>query len=252
MQENYLSHHQKKKLLVHPAIFQLFTMSSNKSYIITSNKEWKNPGRYRPSHVIIANKIIWMNGNYALFQDMYIKNKHLLPSRQCQVLGYPEPIEISRYKNIQKFTNYVEEFLNVDKAVCFWTKESYFPTLHKKWKMMCTELLQSLPSSKVIGNSLLHHGTQKMSSIAPANSAMPCSKKMMTDPEECSTEASSSTNLPSLKLRNGFYIKIIVNNKMSQSPSASGFTDSEADILISPLNISMKPPSSNTLHHWTI
>ena len=47
MQENYLSHHQKKIILVHPPIPRLFTMSLNKSYMITSHKEWKNPGRYR-------------------------------------------------------------------------------------------------------------------------------------------------------------------------------------------------------------
>jgi len=90
-------------------------MSSNKSYIITSNKEWRNPGKYRPSHIIITNKIIWMNGNYALFQDMHIKNKHLLPSRQCQVLGYPELVKISRYKSI-KITNCIKEFLNIQQS----------------------------------------------------------------------------------------------------------------------------------------
>ena len=116
MQKNDISYHRKpKKLLVYPPIPWLFTMSSNKSYIITSNKEWRNPGKYRPSHIIITNKIIWMNGNYALFQDMHIKNKHLLPSRQCQVLGYPELVKISRYKSI-KITNCIKEFLNIQQS----------------------------------------------------------------------------------------------------------------------------------------
>jgi len=137
---------------------------------------------------------------------------------------------------------YIEDFLNINKAVYFWSNESYFSTLHKRClQNPLFEQNWQLPS--------FAHGTQATFSTAPTNSAKPCSKKMITVTEEWWTEAPLSKILPTLKLTDGFSVKITVNNKTSQSPSAYGSTNSEVDTMTLPLNISTKAPSPNILHH---
>jgi len=56
---------------------------------------------------------------YANQTVTYIENRSALPTMYDMVNRYPCPIKTSRYRNIQKYKNFIEDFTKYDKAIFY-------------------------------------------------------------------------------------------------------------------------------------
>jgi len=60
------------------------------------------------------NETIWTNGTYAIIAKSHIKNARALRTMHTRVDRYPEPSKITRYRNLPKYRNCIEEFIKYD------------------------------------------------------------------------------------------------------------------------------------------
>ena len=87
-----------------------------------------------------TNEPLWILRTYANQTDTYIEHRLALPTMYDMVNGYPSPIDITRYRNIQKYKKFITKY---DKA--FSTgQQNADPKLNtkNKWKATCINVLQ--------------------------------------------------------------------------------------------------------------